>query len=85
MSPFPLMFQRGFGVLESFTLRLYLSVHEPDPGADTKASHKGRNGREIDAVFLIHSNYACVKRRGTHTSPCARRCQRGARHWIPYS
>lgn len=46
------MFQRGFGVLESFTLWLYLSVHEPDPEADTKASHKGRNGREIGAVFF---------------------------------
>lgn len=62
------MFQRGFGVLESFTLWLYLSVHEPDPEADTKASHKGRNGREIGAVFfLIHSNYAYVKRRGIYT------------------
>lgn len=52
MFPFPFMFQRGFGVLESSTLWLSLSVHEPDPEADTKDSHKGRNGREIDAVFL---------------------------------
>lgn len=64
ISPFPFMFQRGFGVLESFTLWLSLSVH---PEADTKDSHKGRNGREIDAGFFIHSNYAYVKRRGIYT------------------
>lgn len=41
----------GSGVLESFTLWLYLSVLDPE--ADTKASHKGKNGSEKNGCWVV--------------------------------